>query len=124
MKWVLDNHMKKLRSSYIGIDQGTVTLFSDFEENGKMWIGKGPREVRHTISFSEAYLSAPSVMVNYSLLDLDSDTNPRLELQADNVTETGCDVVFRTWSDTKVARIRINYTAIGEVRDPDEEWDV
>jgi hypothetical protein len=116
--------MKKLRSNFTGIDQGTITLFSDFEDNGKMWSGKGAREVRQRITFSETYASAPSVMLNYALLDLDSDTNPRLELLAAYISEKGCDAVFRTWGDTKVARIRINYTAIGELRDPDEEWDV
>jgi hypothetical protein len=32
-------------------------------------------------------------------------------------------LVFRTWADTRVARIRADWTAIGAVRD-EEDWDV
>ena len=33
----------------------------------------------------------------------------------------GFDVVFRTWGDTKVARARVRWMAIGELDDP-EDW--
>jgi hypothetical protein len=54
---------------------------------------------------------------------MDSAHNVRADLAAENVSETGFDAVFRTWKDTKVARVRISWIAIGEISD-DDDWDV
>jgi H-type lectin domain len=54
---------------------------------------------------------------------MDHSTNPRADIRSDNVTPTGFDIVFRTWSDTRIARIRADWTAIGTVQD-DEVWEV
>ncbi len=35
----------------------------------------------------------------------------------------GSEIVFRTWSDTRIARIRADWMAIGSTRGEDE-WDV
>ena len=115
--------MKRISAHCVGIDQGSTILFSDFEDGGKMWTGNGPREVRKKIRFSEAYKSVPAVMVGISMWDLDQKTNQRSDLCAEKVTETGFEIVFKTWSDTRVARIRADWTAIGEVSD-DDDWDV
>jgi hypothetical protein len=39
------------------------------------------------------------------------------------VTTEGFEIVFRTWGDTRIARIRADWMAIGAVRDEDE-WDL
>jgi len=39
------------------------------------------------------------------------------------VTATGFEIVFRTWADTRIARIRADWIAIGPARD-EEDWDV
>ena len=39
------------------------------------------------------------------------------------ITGTGFQLVFRTWGDTRVARVRADWTAIGPVKD-DDDWDV
>ncbi len=115
--------MKKLRNHLIGVDQGQVTLFSDFEDGGPMWTGQGPREVRKDVRFSEVYRSTPRVMVAISMWDLDRETNLRADLSADAITREGFTLVFRTWGDTRVARIRAAWTAIGELSHPDD-WEI
>tara|TARA_B110000977_G_scaffold200784_1_gene292600 strand:+ start:2834 stop:3001 length:168 start_codon:yes stop_codon:yes gene_type:complete len=54
---------------------------------------------------------------------MDAGTVLRADVTAEAVTEKGFDMVFRTWGDTKVARIRISWTALGELEDSDA-WDV
>jgi hypothetical protein len=115
--------MKRIRSHLFGIDQGEHIMFSDYENNGKMWSGKGTRQRKKTIVFSEAFEAPPAVHVGMSLLDLDKDTNVRADAQAKNVSTTGFDLIFRTWDDTRVARVRLSWIAMGGLRD-DEEWDV
>lgn len=115
--------MKRLATNFIGIDRGSIILFSDFEDGGKMWTGHGPRDVRRPVLFSESFKSVPVVMVGISMWDLDQKSNQRSDISAENVTEVGFDIVFRTWGDTRVARIRADWTAIGEISD-DDDWDI
>lgn len=115
--------MKKLYSTVTGIDQGAVPLFSDFEEGGDMWSGHGERERRVSVSFSEPFKSPPAVSVTMELLDMHNGANHRTVLLAENVTQEGFDIVFRTWGDTRIARARAAWTAVGEARG-DEDWDI
>ncbi|WP_232520681.1 H-type lectin domain-containing protein [Rhodobacter sp. CZR27] len=82
-----------------------------------MWTGQGPREARQAVSFADRYLQPPAVMVSISMWDLDRRSNTRADNSAENVTADGFDLVFRTWGDTRVARIRADWTALGPVRD-------
>ncbi len=107
----------------LGIAQGSQVLFSDFATNGVMWSGNGPREVRHVHEFTEPFAEPPAVSVGISMWDMDHKANSRADIAAENITTTGFHLVFRTWSDTRVARIRADWMAIGPVRDEDE-WDV
>ena len=115
--------MKKLYSTVTGIDQGSVQLFSDFEDDGDMWIGKGERERVVAVTFSEPFKSVPTVFITLEMLDLNKQHNYRAETKAENVTKIGFDAVFRTWADTRVARAVAGWMAIGEVRG-DEDWDI
>ena len=112
--------MMKLINTAIGIDQGEDVLFSDYEDGGEMWTGGGARERRHRVKFSEAFRSAPAVHISLSLWDMDSATNARADIAAEKITEKGFDAVFRTWADTRVARARIRWMAIGEVSHEDD----
>ncbi len=112
--------MKRLRNYLIGVDQGSKVMFSDFEDHGPMWVGEGPREARVALSFSEAFRVAPSVQVTLSMWDVADGTNQRSDLRAENVTETGFDLVFRTWGDSRVARVRGDWMAIGELAHEDD----
>lgn len=115
--------MQILKSYTIGVDQGEQALFSDFEDGGPMWSETGPREARIAIKYSQSYAVPPTVHVSLSMWDLDSKSNPRADLKSENVTTQGFDLVFRTWSDTRVARVRASWMSIGQVGD-DEQWEL
>lgn len=115
--------MRKYVGSLIGVDDGNEEVFSDFASGGSMWTGQGSRERRKKITFSEPFLTPPTVQVSLSLWDMDQGANVRADILADKVTAKGFDLVFRTWSDTRVARVRMSWMAIGEVRSEDD-WDV
>ena len=112
--------MKRLSSHTIGMDQGTFELFSDFQDGGEMWTGSGPRKVSRAVEFSEAFSTQPMVHVSLSMWDMGNDSNARADIRAENVTETGFDLVFQTCSDTRIARVSASWLAIGEVADPDQ----
>lgn len=115
--------MKRLRTPLLGIDQGSRTLFSDVEHDGPMWTGEGPREVRVRVTFSERFRSAPVVQVGMSMWDTEGQTNQRGDLRAEAITETDFEIVFRTWGDSRVARIRADWLAFGELPGEDD-WDL
>ncbi|MFO6464655.1 H-type lectin domain-containing protein [Jannaschia sp. KMU-145] len=115
--------MRKLRNHLIGVQQGSHVMFSDFEDGGEMWTGRGPREARVRIAYDEPFKTIPVILTALAMFDIDERTNQRADLTHGNVTEEAFDMIFRTWGDTRVARIRADWTAIGEVR-ADDEWDV
>ena len=115
--------MRKIESNIIGIDQGDVVLFSDFEHDGEMWTGEGPRETRMAVTFLDTYDVAPNVTVALSMLDVSNMGSTRHDIQAENISVAGFDIVFRTWGDTKVARARVAWQSIGPIAS-DEVWDI
>ncbi len=115
--------MRKFASHTIGVDQGDVVLFSDFEDDGEMWSGDGPRLIRKKVTFSESYDAPPAVTVSLSMWDFGHDTNVRADVQAEKIGPKGFEIVFRTWGDTRVARVRVAWQSIGQISD-DEAWDI
>ena len=115
--------MKRFSNHLIGIDQGDLVLFADFEDGGEMWTGTGPRERRRAVTFSEAFRSEPLVHTSVSLWDIDTQSAIRAEVIAENITLTGFDIVFRTWLDTRVARVRVAWMATGELPHEDD-WNI
>jgi len=88
-----------------------------------MWTGRGQRERRRRISFSEPFRTEPSVQVSISMWDVDTASALRADVVAETITNDGFDLVFRTWGDTRVARVRVAWMAMGELRQADE-WDL
>lgn len=115
--------MKRFSNHLIGIDQGDVVLFADFENGGEMWTGTGPRDRRRTITFSETFRNEPLVHTSVSLWDIDTQSAIRAEVTAENVTNRDFDIVFRTWLDTRVARVRVAWMAMGELPHEDD-WEL
>ncbi len=115
--------MKRLSNPRTGIQQGEIELFADFKDGGDMWTGTGARERRKGILFDEVFASVPSVQVSISLWDMDTSAAIRAELVAEKVSKHGFDIVFRTWADSKVARVRVAWTVIGELPYEDD-WDI
>lgn len=115
--------MKRISTGTFGILQGNRVLFSDFADGGPMWTGQGERESRHEVTFKEAFKQTPAVMVGISMWDIDHKHTSRADISADRVTRTGFEMVFRTWGDTRIARVRAEWTAIGAVHD-DDDWQI
>ena len=115
--------MKRISKNLVGVDQGSDVLFSDFEHDGDMWTGDGPRLHRKKVKFSETFHTPPVVQVSISMWDMDHNTNQRADITAEKVTEKGFNLVFRTWGDSRIARIRADWLAIGALKD-DEEWEL
>ncbi len=115
--------MKRLRNPRTGVEQGDTQIFSEFESGGAMWTGTGDRERRKPVRFSERFADAPVVQVSVSLWDMDTRAAIRAEIRAENISETGFDIVFRTWSDSRIARLRATWLAIGALPFEDD-WDV
>lgn len=88
-----------------------------------MWTGHGPRQMRHVVEFEEPFSKVPLVEVSVSMLDIDQSANYRFDISAEDVTEEGFSIVFRTWGDTKIARVRADWIAFGTVRYEDD-WDL
>lgn len=115
--------MQRLKTNTIGVQQDSVLLFSDFADNGVMWTGEGPRQLRHAVVFDEAFKTRPMIQVGMSMWDMDQKTNQRADIKAEDITATGFTIVFRTWGDTRIARIRADWFALGEVPDEDD-WEL
>lgn len=107
--------MRSFAGHILGVDQGSVVLFSDFEEGGPMWSGEGPREVRRRIDFEDGFRAPPAVHVSLTMWDIDGGPNARVDLAAETVEATGFTLVFRTWGDSRIARVRAGWLAIGEI---------
>ncbi|MFU8882254.1 MAG: H-type lectin domain-containing protein [Rhodobacterales bacterium] len=112
--------MHRFRTNSIGIEQGEVILFSDFEHDGVMWTGHGPRQIRSFVHFQEAFLNPPMVHVALSMWDMSNSTNARADVQANEVRSEGFAILFRTWGDTKVARVRVSWLAMGDLFEEDD----
>lgn len=114
--------MITLTQSQIGILSGEALLFADFENGGPMWTGEGDREVRHKVVFDTPFAAAPSVTVSLALIDMSRDAHIRADLRAETITQLGFEIVFRTWGDSRVARVRAAWQAIGAAV-TEEGWD-
>ncbi|CUH77201.1 H-type lectin domain protein [Tritonibacter multivorans] len=113
----------RLSGPRTAISQGDVEVFSEFEEGGEMWTGAGGRERRIHVTFDNAYSAPPAVFVSPSLMDMHNEGAYRAELVAEDITCAGFDVVFRTWSDSRVARVRAAWMAMGEMAYEDD-WNI
>lgn len=106
--------MKIFSQHAVGILQGSEVLFSAFEDGGEMWTGSGPRKHRLPLRFSQSFKAVPSVQVGLSMWDT-STGSQRLDIRAKDITPDGFTIVFGTWADTRVARVRVDWLAIGPV---------
>ena len=107
--------MRRFNHFAVGVANGEAEIFSAFESGGPMWTGQGGRVESSAVAFSQPFLEAPVVHVAPSMWDIDCGTNQRAELRAVNVTPAGFDLQFRTWGDTRVARVHATWLAIGPV---------
>lgn len=114
----------KFTSGVFAADQGVVALFSDFESQGEMWSGQGPRERRVQVKFANAFVAPPLVHLSLNMFDADCQHNQRFDLVSEDITTTDFTIIFRTWGDSKIARARASWLAIGELTHSDEQWNL
>lgn len=98
-------------------------MFSDFEQGGEMWAGSGRRVATRAISFDEPFKEPPVIHAGISMWDTDGATNQRMDLEVADVSTAGFTLVFRTWDDSRVARLRASWLAIGPVPH-DDDWEI
>jgi hypothetical protein len=115
--------MRKISRHALGLQQGDTVLFSDFEKDGEMWTGNGQRQTRIYVLFSEPFRETPVVHVGLSMWDVSNSANTRMEVGSEDISVKGFAIVFRTWADTQVARVRVGWLAIGAVTDADD-WEL
>ncbi|MGR3485841.1 MAG: H-type lectin domain-containing protein [Paracoccaceae bacterium] len=115
--------MKRLQNHYIGVDQGDIVLFSDYDTDGEMWAGDGHRRREARVVFSQSYRAPPSVQASISMWDVGHGANLRADLTVHHIDREGCTLRLCTWGDTRIARLRASWMAIGEVPHADE-WDL
>lgn len=105
--------MRSFSHSAVGVAQGACLMFSAFEDGGEMWSGTGPRVARRHVGFERPFLAPPAVHVAIGMWDIAGGSNQRADIAAEGITAEGFEIVFRTWGDTRVARIRAEWLAIG-----------
>lgn len=117
--------MNNVNPLTLAIGGGVVKVFDHIENNGPMWAGSGKRWARAVVEFTEPFSSPPTVQLSISVIDADCSRNLRLDLHAEDVSETGFTAVSHTWSDTRIGRLQVNWTAIGSrVAGSTPLWDV
>lgn len=115
--------MRRFGYFAVGVTNGSTEMFSAFESGGPMWTGQGPRVELRSVRFDERFVEPPVVHVSLSMWDVDGNANQRADIQAVNITAEGFELQFSTWGDTRVARVRASWMAIGPLRHEDD-WNL
>lgn len=116
--------MQRIATNYLGVLQGHAALFDRFVADTDMWSGTGDREINAEIRFAKPFLAAPTVFLTIAMIDKESPTPLRLVLEPKAIRQDGFIAQARSWGDTQIARLSVNWTALGAIADPDEAWDV
>ena len=74
--------------------------------------GTGPREHSYTISFKQKFLKVPKVHVGLTGFDTANAFNQRLTVNVVSVSESDFNITFKTWYDTKVYLMNVNWIAV------------
>lgn len=112
--------MLRFSHTAVGIQQGDELLFNALEDDGPMWSGGGPRSERRSVCFPTPFLEKPVVHIGIAMWDVSVNGNQRLDVSLENVTAEGFTAVCSTWGDTRVARVRVSWLAVGAAHHADE----
>ena len=81
--------------------------FYTYDNNYKyMMYSNGERTVTKRIYFDKKYKKTPKVMVSFSLLDTEKDTNLRISVFPEHIDISGFDLTIYTWDNTKIFRVK------------------
>jgi len=117
--------MNSVSQFALSIDSGVARIFDHIEDGGPMWSGTGKRWTRQVIKFDGRFSEPPTIQLSIAMIDADSGRNLRLELFVEDVMHDGFTAVAHSWSDTRIGRLHVNWTALGN-RDVngDDAWQV
>lgn len=107
--------MQKTTSPLLGMQIITSEgeIFNHVDDNLPMWSEDGERQVSTEIEFAAPFQKPPHIHLGLSGIDSSQAQNLRFNLLAEDITVEGFRLVFRTWSDTRIGRASVNWTAIG-----------
>lgn len=108
----------------VTVQSGYMPVFDHYDDKGPMWFGSGDREVVEYVRFDKPFTRSPYVALTITQMDTDTSRYLRYELFAKNIRPDGFDVSFKTWSDSRFARISVHWIAMGERTDPDLWHDI
>lgn len=75
--------------------------------------GNGVRTFTGRVEFERTFNSPPIVQIGITGFDIDNRDNARLNVGITNVDVTGFDVELRTWLNTRIWSVDLNWFAIG-----------
>jgi len=73
--------------------------------------GSGERIDKYYHGFVQSFTKTPKVMVALSHIDAAKSTNVRIDVQAINIDPNSFDVQMKTWSDTIVYGLSVEWIA-------------
>ncbi len=73
--------------------------------------GTGERVDKYYNGFTRPFTKAPKVMVALSHIDAAKSTNVRIDVQAINIDSNSFDIQMKTWSDTIVYGLAVEWIA-------------
>ena len=82
------------------------------KQQSKIMDGSGDRSIIEHIEFKETLETVPQVFTSISGLDTDSKFNPRISVNAENITPEGCDIVMKTWGPSNVAYVKVSWIVL------------
>lgn len=78
-----------------------------------LYDGDGPRRTVYHIRFGRRFRRPPTVALALSGIDILNNSNSRLTVGVERVTEDGFDAVFSTWAGTSVWAAQAVWVAHG-----------
>lgn len=96
----------QIRSGHVYIDYNSSAY--------NLHTGKGYRIYTVYVRFKVPFANIPEVMVGLYGLDSSKSTNIRIRCHAQDITQTGFNMYFTTWSDTEVYGVGSNWIAYDE----------
>ena len=117
--------MNTFSPTQLSVANGVAHIFDHIESDGPMWTGSGKRWARAAVRFDTPFVAPPAVQIAISMIDADNNRNMRLELSTEDLSPSGFTAVAHTWNDTRIGRLQVSWTAIGQGTGGAEPlWDV
>ncbi|KAK6347976.1 hypothetical protein TWF718_005796 [Orbilia javanica] len=113
----LEEQVKKLRLELSELANRPIPeppQETQFESGRWMSEYEPPTEVITRITFSKRYTSVPMVMASIFFMDVDKESNFRLNVEVQSVDVEGFQLRLSTWDDTKIYSVKVQWVAFGK----------